>query len=94
MGTYAATAYDCIWLIGLSILLAGKNDREAIARVFPQVASRYFGASGWTLLDENGDRGAGSYDIFAVVMSGGKPQWVRVAMRDSSTDKVTWISKI
>jgi len=94
MGTYAATAYDCIWLTGLSILLAGKNDGEAIARVFPQVASRYFGASGWTLLDQNGDRAAGSYDIFAVVMSGGKPQWVRVAMWDSSTDKVTWISKI
>ncbi|MEM4970650.1 MAG: ABC transporter substrate-binding protein [Sulfolobales archaeon] len=94
MGTYAATAYDCIWLIGLSILLAGKNDGEAIAKVFPQVASRYFGASGWTLLDENGDRAAGSYDIFAVTISDGKPTWIRVATWDSTTDKVTWITKI
>jgi len=73
MGTYAATAYDCIWLIDLSILLAGKNDGEAIARVFPQVASRYFGAGEWTLPDQKGDRAAESYDIFAVVMSSGKP---------------------
>lgn len=93
-GTYAATAYDCVWLLGLSIIQAGKYDGEAIRSALPMVAKTYFGVSGWTVLDDNGDRASGDYDVWAVVMKDGKPTWEKVAVVKTDTDTVEWVKKI
>ncbi len=93
-GTYAATAYDCVWILGLSIIQAGKYDGEAIRNALPLVARSYFGVSGWTILDANGDRAGGNYDVWAVVIKDGKPAWERVAVVDTAADTVVWIKRI
>jgi len=93
-GTYPTTAYDCTFLLGLAIIQAGKYDGEAIRSALPQVARTFFGASGWTLLDDNGDRAGGDYDVWAVVIRDGKPTWERVALVDVGADSVTWYKRI
>ena len=93
-GTYATTAYDCVWLLGLSIIQAGKYDGEAIRNAMLSVAGSFFGASGWTILDANGDRAGGDYEVWAVVMKDGKPSWEKVAVVDTSADTVRWIKRI
>jgi branched-chain amino acid transport system substrate-binding protein len=90
----AVNAYDCVWLFGLAILQAGKYDGEAIRNTLPAVAKTYFGASGWTFLDENGDKASGNYDMWAVVLKDGKPSWERVALVDTGTDSVKWFRRI
>ncbi|MEM4422090.1 ABC transporter substrate-binding protein [Pyrobaculum sp.] len=65
--SYAYNAYDAVWLITYSILKAGSADSEAVWRVFPQVAANYFGASGYTKLNEAGDRDSADYEIWAIV---------------------------
>ncbi|MEM4971044.1 MAG: ABC transporter substrate-binding protein [Sulfolobales archaeon] len=93
-GTYPATAYDCVWLLGLAIIQAGKYDGEAIKNAMIPVSRTYFGVSGWTILDDNGDRAGGDYDVWAVVIKDGKPTWERVALVDVGADSVTWFKKI
>lgn len=93
-GTWPALTYDCTMLVGLSIIEAGKYDGEAIKNALPLIAKRYFGASGWTLLDDNGDRAGGNYDAWAVVMKDGKATWERVAAIDVASDTVSWIKRI
>jgi len=67
--SYAYNAYDAVWLITYSILQAGSADSEKVWQVFPQVAAKYFGASGYTKLNEAGDREGGDYEIWAIVKS-------------------------
>ncbi|HWQ16515.1 MAG TPA: ABC transporter substrate-binding protein [Sulfolobales archaeon] len=93
-GTWPALVYDCTVLIGLAIIETGKYDGEAIRNALPLIAQRHFGVSGWTLLDENGDRAGGSYDAWAVVMKDGKPSWERVAVIDVATDTVSWVKRV
>ncbi len=87
---YSLNSYDAAWVIALSIIEAGRYDGEKIAKVLPKVANRYFGVSGWTKLDENGDRAGGDYGIAAIKIVNGKPQWVTVGVYTFTTDSVTW----
>ena len=66
-GTYSTCLYDSIWLVAKAILEAATTDTTVLKKILPGVAARYFGASGWCLLDENGDRAAMDYDIWAVI---------------------------
>ncbi|MGC9051066.1 ABC transporter substrate-binding protein [Pyrobaculum sp.] len=67
--SYAYNAYDAIWLIAYSILQAGTTDTQKIQQIFPEVAGRYFGASGYTKLNEAGDRDSADYEIWAITKS-------------------------
>ncbi|HDD63573.1 MAG TPA: amino acid ABC transporter substrate-binding protein [Thermoprotei archaeon] len=75
--SYGLNIYDCVWVAALSILEAGEYDGEVIKNVLPEVASRYFGVSGWALLDEAGDRiGGGDYIIVKIVQEGSGLKWI------------------
>jgi len=63
--------YDTVFLIGRTIVAAGKYDGEAIKEWFPKVAERYYGASGWCVLDEGGDRAIQDYAIWTVASTDG-----------------------
>ncbi len=66
-------AHDYVWMFGLTIMRTGKYDSENIKNAPPHIAKIYFDASGWVLLGENGDRvGGSSYEVWAVVIEGGK----------------------
>ncbi len=89
---YAYNIYDATWVIALSILEAGVYDGEAIKAALPEVASRYFGVSGWCLLDENGDRAGGDYLIYKIVKTEAGYEWVKAGIYSFASDSITWRS--
>ena len=86
---YTYNIYDAIWVAALAIIEARTYDSEIIAKILPDVASRYFGVSGWTILDENGDRAGGDYGIWSVVEVDGKYEWKLTGIYSLATDSVT-----
>jgi len=94
--SYATNAYDATWVAALSILAAGSNTGQAIAKALPSVANNYYGASGWTELQPQGQLGAGhdeapvGYDVYGVATVAGTTQWVLEATYSSGTDAITW----
>lgn len=100
-GSYHYALYDAIFVATLSTLQAGVYDGEAIKNALPQVASHYFGLSGWTILDDKGDRQYADYQIFAAIPTAGvigatsqtkALDWVVVGMYTEGTDQVTWVT--
>lgn len=87
---YCYTVYDAVWVAALSILEAGEYDGALIAKALPQVASRYFGVSGWALLNENGDRAGGDYLILKIVKTPTGYKWVRAGVYTFASDSVTF----
>ncbi|MEM2634303.1 MAG: hypothetical protein QW372_02395 [Nitrososphaerales archaeon] len=90
---YAYNAYDALWVVVQSILIAGKYDAEAIKAVLPTVAGNTFGASGWIKLNQAGDRETADYDLWAIIMKDGTPKWEKVGYYSATTDSVTWLVK-
>ncbi len=87
---YCYNIYDAVWVAALAIIETRSYDGEAIAKVLPDVASRYFGVSGWTLLDEAGDRAGGDYGIWSVVDVDGKYEWKLIGTYSYTSDSVTF----
>jgi branched-chain amino acid transport system substrate-binding protein len=94
--SYATNAYDATWIAALSILAAGSDTGQAIAKALPGVADNFFGASGWTQLQPQGTLGAGhdeapvGYDVYGVATVGGTTQWILEATYSSGTDAIAW----
>jgi branched-chain amino acid transport system substrate-binding protein len=64
---YYFCLYDIVWLVAKAILEAGTTDTTILKNVLPKVAANYFGASGWCILDKNGDRAVMDYDLWAII---------------------------
>ncbi|MBO3803157.1 MAG: ABC transporter substrate-binding protein [Candidatus Brockarchaeota archaeon] len=89
--SYSYAVYDIVWAYALSILKTGSTDPEAIREVLPEVASSFFGASGWIELNEEGDRKAGDYVIWQIVKTdAGTYDWKVVGKYVLDTDSVEW----
>jgi len=86
---YSLSCYDGLWLGALSVLVSGKYDGEAIKKVLPFIANSYYGATGWTKIDECGDRTALDVDFLAVKIVNGVPKWEKIAQFNSATAAVT-----
>ncbi len=81
---YAITAYDALWVLVRTALTVGKNqDIELMKTAFIHEADDFFGASGNTQLDINGDRAVGNYDFWAVKSDSAGYCWKRVARYNS-----------
>jgi ABC-type branched-subunit amino acid transport system substrate-binding protein len=81
---YSFTAYDALWVMIRAYRAAG--DDLSIAQLKNSIvheASAYFGASGNTELDVNGDRAVGNYDFWAVKSDSAVYGWKRVARYNS-----------
>jgi len=65
-GVFTDKVYDSVFLAGWSII-AGGYDGAAIKEALPKVAQNYYGASGWCILDGNGDRLIQDYAVWTVV---------------------------
>ncbi|RSN75549.1 ABC transporter substrate-binding protein [Candidatus Methanodesulfokora washburnensis] len=87
---YSLILYDCLWVAAMSVLQAGTYDGAIIQKMVPYVANSYFGASGWTEIDENGDRKGLDMAFYQVKTVDGKPKWVLVAKYISATGAVSW----
>ena len=91
---YAITAYDACWVAVLAYLRTGPAPSVAFLKsVFTSEAGNFFGASGNTALDVNGDRATGNYDFWAVKNNNGGYAWKTVAKYNSVTGKLTRVAK-
>jgi branched-chain amino acid transport system substrate-binding protein len=89
--SYTFNMYDQVWVVTLSLLAAGEYDTAKIKAVFPTVADNFLGASGWTRLNEAGDRVSSDYDLWAVrEVSPGTYDWEIVGVWVFATGQITW----
>lgn len=87
---YSITAYDALWVLVRTRLAAGANPPvDLLKNVFINEADDFFGASGNTLLDDNGDRATGNYDFWAVKKDSSGYLWKRVARYNSFDGNIT-----
>ena len=61
-----------------------------VINVIPDIASRYYGYTGWCLLNEAGDRYKTDYDIWGYGLIDGMPDFVHYGYYDSETGQVHW----
>lgn len=88
---YTLLAYDALWLSALSVLQAGSDaDFDLLKESFYLEADKYFGASGPTRLNENGDRSLVLYDIWKVNRPGNNYDWKRVGQFNGITNSIDW----
>lgn len=92
-GTYTTHMYDIIWLLCKSVLEAGVYDGAIIKEVLPTVAEQYWGACGWTKLNEAGDRAESNYELWTVRLNetSGLPAWYVAASYSSASGALTWL---
>lgn len=91
--TYTTHMYDIVWLLCKATLEAGKYDGEVIKEVLPTVSEQYWGACGWTQLNENGDRATASYELWTVALNqtSGNAAWYIAATYDAASGSLNWI---
>lgn len=76
----ALVAYDLVWVISAFYDRVGDTGDLIKLRSGIENASRlHAGVSGWMMLDENGDRQYGIYDIWQVMPNRGETVWQNVA---------------
>jgi len=88
--SYAYSAYDIVWLLSLTLMQVQKYDGEAMRNVFFDVASRYYGAVGWTRLNEAGDLASADYLLWVLLPKDGTFDWADVGTFSFSTGGFVW----
>ncbi|WP_445475653.1 ABC transporter substrate-binding protein [Methanococcoides methylutens] len=73
--SYALTTYDALWIATFVDLDAIPDNDESAKMAMKTITDTHFGMSGWTILDENGDRKYWNYDIWTVAEEDGSYQW-------------------
>lgn len=63
---YSFSAYDAVWLAGLSILEADNTNVADLKQALPGVAADYDGAIGNTRLNDAGDLATADYEIWTI----------------------------
>ena len=89
---YSIGSYDDVWIAALSILACNANSGSCVQKVISSVADNYYGVSGWTLLDANGDRAASDYLIYCILGPNNNLQWTVCGSWSFSSNSVTWLS--
>ncbi|MCX8171723.1 MAG: penicillin-binding protein activator [Candidatus Bathyarchaeota archaeon] len=75
---FSANLYDAVILAGWAIVRAGTYDGEAISEALVEVANTYYGVSGLTMFDENGDKLFQDYSVWTVRPVGGRYEYADV----------------
>ncbi len=93
-GTYNTHIYDITWIVCKAILESGTYDGAILKEVIPTVAEQYWGACGWTKLNENGDRAESSYELWTINLNQTSmlPSWYVAASYDSGTRSLNWVN--
>ena len=85
---YALSVYDATWVAALSALEV-QNDPSLLHDSFVRNVQRYWGATGATALDENGDRKIGNFDFWTIRSASAATDWVRTAQFSGGNVSVT-----
>jgi branched-chain amino acid transport system substrate-binding protein len=94
---YAYGSYDSLWVVAKAIGLTQQYSGAAIDKVLPTLANLTFGSSGWTQLNQFGDRTIGDYQFWEVYkITNPAPghaagyDWRLAGLYTAATDSVTW----
>jgi branched-chain amino acid transport system substrate-binding protein len=90
LGYYDTCTYDIFSVLAESILMAQSTDPMDLYDLQWSVSYRNWGPSGWTQLDENGDRAFANYDIWGNVMVDDEMRFVRYGQYDADSEELTW----
>ncbi len=91
---YAITGYDALWVGVRTYLSTGPTPYiTMLKKVFASESGNFFGASGNTLLNENGDRAYGNYDFWSVRNDKTGYAWKLVAKYNSVTGVLTRLAE-
>ena len=82
---YGFTAYDVVWVIGLSMLESDSSDAHKLKKTIPQVANNYHGAIGSTRLNDAGDLASADFEVWGIQNG----EWVLIAKYLHSTDTIS-----
>jgi branched-chain amino acid transport system substrate-binding protein len=86
---FALGVYDAVWVVARAYIASGATqDIVKLKEAFITAAASGYGATGWTVLNEAGDRRYGDFDFWAVRMQNGTPHWTRVARYESRTGRL------
>lgn len=74
---YALSVYDAMWVIGLTFANypGVLNDYAKLKSAFAAQAEQYYGITGPTILNDNGDRAISSFEYWAIVNEAGQYKW-------------------
>jgi len=86
---YALCAYDALWLITATYLSTGYPvDYKDFKTIFGRQANNYFGATGWTTINDAGDREFATYDFFKVATENEEYVWTIAARYNNATKEL------
>jgi branched-chain amino acid transport system substrate-binding protein len=86
---FALAVYDAVWVVARAYIASGATqDIERLKQAVTTAAASGYGATGWTVLDEAGDRRYGDFDFWAIRMQEGVPRWTRVAVYESRVGRL------
>ena len=86
---FALAIYDAVWVVARGYVASGATlSTDQLKRAFTTAASTHYGATGWTVLNDAGDRKYGDFDYWGIRMVNGAPQWTLVAKYETRTGRV------
>lgn len=83
-GAFAYAAYDAVWILGMSILMADTIDAASVSAVLPDAADSYTGIMGNITLDISGDMRSGDYTLWTIRDSA----WERTSVYVHETQQI------
>ena len=89
-GYYDACGYDIAMVLLESVLAAQSTDATDLLPLQAPISYKRFGASGWCLLNEAGDRAQYTYNIWGFKILEDKMVFVKYAFYDGLADTLTW----
>lgn len=90
LGVHTACNIDIAWLLAESVLDTQTIETSKIIGVLPDIASRYYGYTGWCLLNEYGDRAIANYDIWGVGYPDTSAKWIKYGDYEAASGEITW----
>jgi branched-chain amino acid transport system substrate-binding protein len=84
-GYYRACTYDIAWVLTETILETQSTEALTLLPLQATTCFNSFGASGWNLLNADGDRALANYQIWAY-----KPESYVAGLYDAVTGQVSW----
>lgn len=84
---FTLAAYDAFWVVILTYATVGDTDDfDTFKQTLIETAASYYGTTGWTALNNAGDRKEHNYDFWGVKEQQGSFQWERVAQYQFDPD--------
>ena len=86
---FSLIAYDILWLAAKTQWVCDYgNGIEQFKNAFTLQADQFYGATGRTALDENGDRASGNFDFWSIRQDAAKYIWSREAVYNTATGQL------